>query len=78
LRIDWLFPKETIAAPGFDLDNVTSFASLVIAQDSEASEINQRGLKNQAFKAGRLMPQEFDVYRFQQWVRGELEQVSEP
>ncbi len=78
LRIEWLFPKETIAAPGFDLDNVTSFASLVIAQDSEASEINQRGLKNAAFKAGRLMPQEFDVFRFQQWVRGELEKVSEP
>ena len=78
LRAEWLFPKETIAAPGFDLANVTGFASMVIAQDSEASEINQRGLKNSAFKAGRLMPQEFDVYRFQQWVRGELEQVSEP
>ena len=78
LRAEWLFPKETMAAPGFDIENVTGFASMVIAQDSAASEINQRGLKNQAFKAGRLMPQEFDVYRFQQWVRRELEQVSEP
>ncbi len=73
LRADWLFPPETMAAPDFDLDNVVSFVSTVIAEDSAASEMNQRGLKNAAFKAGRLMPQEFDVYNFQQWVRRELE-----
>ncbi|WP_373504364.1 aromatic ring-hydroxylating dioxygenase subunit alpha [Aestuariivirga sp.] len=72
LRAEWLFPRATLEAPGFDLDNVTGFASLVIVQDGEASEINQRGLKSMAFKAGRLMPQEFDVYRFQQWVRAQL------
>ena len=72
LRIEWLFPRETLEAPGFDLDNVTRFAATVVAEDSAASEINQRGLKSSAFKAGRLMPQEFDVYRFQQWVRSQL------
>jgi glycine betaine catabolism A len=72
LRIEWLFPKETLEAPGFDLENVTRFAATVVAEDSEASEINQRGLKSSAFTAGRLMPQEFDVYRFQQWVRSQL------
>lgn len=72
LRIEWLFPRETLEAPGFDLDNVTRFAATVVAEDSAASEMNQRGLKSSAFKAGRLMPQEFDVYRFQQWVRNQL------
>ncbi len=72
LRIEWLFPAETLAQPGFDLDNVTRFAATVVAEDSAASEMNQRGLKSSAFRAGRLMPQEFDVYRFQQWVRTQL------
>jgi Rieske 2Fe-2S family protein len=72
LRAEWLFPAETLADPGFDLENVTKFASLVIAQDGAACEMNQRGLRNRAFTAGRLMPQEFDVYRFQQWVRAQL------
>ena len=78
LRAEWLFPRETLAAPGFDLDNVTRFVTAVIEQDDAASEINQRGLKSAAFKAGRLMPQEFDVYRFQQWVREQLEHGSAP
>jgi Rieske 2Fe-2S family protein len=72
LRVEWLFPKETLELPDFDIENVTRFASTVVAEDSAASEMNQRGLKSSAFRAGRLMPQEFDVYRFQQWVRSQL------
>ena len=72
LRAEWLFLPETMEAPGFDLDNVTGFASLVMLQDGEACEMNQRGLRSSAFKAGRLMPQEFDVHNFQEWVRRQL------
>jgi Rieske 2Fe-2S family protein len=73
LRAEWLFPRETLQSPGFDLGNVTRFAALVIEQDGAAAEMNQRGLRSPAFRAGRLMPQEFDVHRFQQWVRQQLE-----
>ena len=75
LRAEWLFPEETLVAPDFDLENVTGFASMVMLQDAGASEMNQRGLKSSAFKAGRLMPQEFDVYHFQQWVRRQLQRA---
>ena len=74
LRAEWLFPKGTLESPGFDLGNVTDFATTVMQQDGAASEMNQRGLHSSAFKAGRLMPQEFDVYHFQQWVRRQLAQ----
>ncbi|MFO1032948.1 MAG: aromatic ring-hydroxylating dioxygenase subunit alpha [Hyphomicrobiales bacterium] len=74
LRAQWLFPEATLKAPGFDLDNVTPFATLVMQQDAAGCAMNQRGLKSSAFKAGRLMPQEFDVYRFHQWVRQHLPQ----
>jgi glycine betaine catabolism A len=73
LRAEWLFPAATLKAPGFDLDNIIKFASLVMAQDGAACEMNQRGLRSTKFEHGRLMPQEFDVFRFQQWVRRHLD-----
>jgi Rieske 2Fe-2S family protein len=72
LRAEWLFPKETLEHASFDLESVTGFATMVMLQDTAASEMNQRGLRSSAFKCGRLMPQEFDVYHFQQWVRRHL------
>jgi Rieske 2Fe-2S family protein len=72
LRAEWLFPRETMEAPGFDLAEVTGFASTVMQQDGAACETNQRGLRSLAFEAGRLMPQEFDVHNFHQWVRRQL------
>lgn len=73
LKAEWLFPPDTLAAPEFNVDNVVDFASLVMRQDGEACEMNQRGLKSEKFERGTLMPQEFDVYRFQQWVQGAME-----
>ena len=43
LTAEWLFPAETLAAPGFDLSNVVDFAATVIREDGDASEMNQRG-----------------------------------
>jgi glycine betaine catabolism A len=68
LRAQWLFAKETLERPGFDLGNVTRFAATVMAEDAAACEMNQRGLASSAFTRGRLMPQEFDVHNFQNWV----------
>lgn len=72
LRAEWLFLPETLARSGFDLANVVDFATLVMLQDGAACEMNQRGLKSSRFSEGRLMPQEFDVFRFQQWIREEM------
>ncbi len=51
LRAEWLFPRETLEAPGFDLNDVVQFAATVIEQDGAASEMNQRGLRSSAFRA---------------------------
>lgn len=74
LTARWLFAAETLASPGFNLHNVTDFATTVIQQDGAACEMNQRGLKASAFKQGRLMPQEFDVYKFHNWLREAMPQ----
>ncbi len=72
LTAEWLFPETNMNAAGFDLAEVTDFATMVMMQDAGACELNQRGLRSPAFRHGRLMPQEFDVHRFQNWVRNAL------
>lgn len=76
LRAEWLFPAETLAQPEFDLSNVVDFATTVLLQDGMACEMNQRGLKSDRFEAGVLMPQEFGVHRFQEWVRGQMAETG--
>ncbi len=72
LRAEWLFAADTMAAAGFDLADVTDFATMVMLQDAAACEMNQRGLRSRRFAEGRLMPQEFDVHAFQNWVRAQM------
>ncbi len=77
LTAEWLFPRATLEAPGFDLANVVDFASVVLRQDAAACEMNQRGLASERFTQGTLMPQEFDVHHFQQWVRQNLADAAD-
>ena len=72
LRAEWLFLPETMAAPGFDLENVTGFATLVMEQDGAACELNQKGIASPAYDRGRLMPEEFDIHNFHKWVLAEM------
>ena len=75
LVAEWHFPAETLAQPGFDAANVAAFAKIVMTQDGAASEMNQRGIRSPAFTAARLMPEEYEIHRFQQWVLSEMEDV---
>lgn len=72
LRAEWLFPAETLAAPGFDLDNATGLALQVIEEDGAAAEMNQRGLASARFGRGVLMPQEYEIRRFHLWLRDRI------
>ncbi|PZR00828.1 MAG: ring-hydroxylating oxygenase subunit alpha [Cereibacter sphaeroides] len=73
LTAEWMFPAETLAQPGFDMAHVTDFATIVLMQDGAACEMNQRGLRSSRHARGRLMPQEFDIHRFHQWVLSRIE-----
>ena len=75
LVAEWYFPPETLAQPGFGAGAVAEFAKTVMRQDGEASEMNQRGIRSPAFKAARLMPEEYEIDRFQRWIRDEMEQT---
>jgi Rieske 2Fe-2S family protein len=72
LTAEWLFLPETLADPAFDLHDIVEFASTVMAEDADACEINQRGLKAAGFGHGTLMPEEYELKRLHDWVRGRL------
>jgi Rieske 2Fe-2S family protein len=72
LHIEWLFSEETLADKTIDIEKAAGFAKLVMQQDAFVSELNQKGLRSIAHKKGVLMPEEYDVYNFQNWVRRQL------
>lgn len=73
LIAEWHFAPETLARPGFDPAEVAAFAKIVLAQDAEASEMNQRGMASPAFTRARLMPEEYEIHRFHQWLMNQME-----
>jgi glycine betaine catabolism A len=73
LVAEWHFAPGTLAQPGFDAATVAAFAKVVMEQDGAASEMNHRGMRSPAFKAARLMPEEYEIHRFHQWILAEME-----
>lgn len=76
LIAEWYFTPETLNRPGFDAAEVASFAKIVLAQDGDVAELTQRGMASPAFDHARLMPEEFEIHRFHQWIRTEMEKSS--
>lgn len=73
LVAEWHVPAETLAQPEFDAARLASFARTVLEQDGAAAEMNHRGMRSPAFTAARLMPEEYEIYRFHQWVKAAME-----
>ena len=72
LVAEWLLPPESAASPDYDLSNVVDFAKQVMEEDAAACERNQRGLHAPPMSAGVLMPEEYLLKRFHDWVRAQL------
>lgn len=71
LRIEYLFAAETLADPAFDLGEVTGFAGQVLAEDAFVCELNQAGLRALPHREGVLMPEEYAIARFHDWLLAE-------
>ena len=72
LRVEYLFSPQTLADPDFDLGNVVDFTNLVMTEDADVCELNQRGLKAGPHVRGVVMPEEYVIRQFHDWVRAEL------
>jgi Rieske 2Fe-2S family protein len=75
LRVEYLFSPETLAMPGFDMSNVVDFTNTVMTEDAEVCELNQRGLRAAPHAAGVVMPEEYVIRQFHEWVEAELARV---
>jgi Rieske 2Fe-2S family protein len=78
LRAEFLFMPEVVADPAFDPENAVRFADLVMSEDAAVCERNQQGLRAVPHTRGVLMPEEYVVHQFQQWVQSELTRSQTP
>jgi glycine betaine catabolism A len=75
LRVEYLFLPETLADPNFDLRNVVDFTDMVMTEDADICEVNQRGLHAAPHVRGVVMPEEYVLRQFHDWIRAELARV---
>jgi Rieske 2Fe-2S family protein len=72
LRVEYLFSAQTLANPDFDVRNIVDFADTVLGEDAEVCELNQRGLRAAPHRAGVIMPEEYVILQFHQWLQAQL------
>ncbi|HXI67653.1 MAG TPA: SRPBCC family protein, partial [Steroidobacteraceae bacterium] len=72
MSIESLFLPETLADPPRDIRGAIEFTDIVMSEDAAVCELNQRGLRALAHTAGVLMPEEYVVRQFHDWVRAQL------
>lgn len=72
LVIDWLLPETTSIRNEDELAPILELARIVIRQDGEVCELNQRGLRSRAHDRGVLVGQEHDLWEFHEWLRERL------
>ena len=76
LTAEWLFLPEALAEASKDIDNIVAFGRTVLEEDAAVCEINQRGLHARPHRAGVLMPEEYGLHRFHDWVRAAHQQAA--
>ncbi len=75
LRVEYLFSPQTLADPNFDIRNVVDFTNTVMTEDAQVCELNQLGLRAGPHVRGVVMPEEYVIRQFHEWVRAELARV---
>jgi glycine betaine catabolism A len=69
---DWLFEPRHLPLAGPDLQHYVALWEVTNAQDARNCEWQQQGIHSREFKHGNFVPQEFDCFRFTEWVRSIL------
>ena len=68
----WLFPKATLEDDTFPLSNVVDFVKAVVVEDLDICEQTQKGMRSIRHEAGVIMPEEYYIKEFHDWVRRQL------
>jgi Rieske 2Fe-2S family protein len=75
MRVEYLFSPDTLASADCDLRNVVEFTNLVMTEDADVCELNQQGLHAGPHSRGVVMPEEYLIRQFHDWVAAELSRV---
>jgi Rieske 2Fe-2S family protein len=73
LIVDWLLLPATAETHAASLDDVFSVGRMLVEQDGRVCEINQLGLKSLRHEHGVLLPQEYALFEFHEWLRRRLD-----
>jgi Rieske 2Fe-2S family protein len=76
LIIDWYLMSGTKEKHADKIEHMLELGRLVVEQDGELCELNQRGLKSKAHKHGVLVPQEYWVWDFHEWIKARLNEAG--
>lgn len=77
LIVDWLLLPGTAERFAGQLEDVFAVGRMLVEQDGRVCELNQAGLKSLRHSRGILVPQEYSLYEFHQWLRERLSSRSE-
>jgi Rieske 2Fe-2S family protein len=72
LTIDWLVRPETLADSEVEVERLAEFGRQVVLEDGAVCEANQAGLHCREHQQGILMPNEYGLAAFYDWVRERL------
>ena len=75
MRVEYLFSAENLASPDFDMHNVVEFTNRVMTEDADVCGLNQQGLRAAPHARGVVMPEEYVIRQFHEWVAAELTRV---
>ena len=73
ISAEWLFEKKTLKNKSYNKENVISFACKIMEQDAKACELNQKGIHSIPYENGVLMPEEYVIKNFHDWLRKKLQ-----
>lgn len=72
LVVEWLVPEHIEIENGEQLQTILGLAQIVLKQDADVCELNQRGLKSRRHAEGVLVAQEYELWEFHEWLRARL------
>jgi Rieske 2Fe-2S family protein len=72
LTVSWFLHAETLENSKIDVQRLIGFGSQVVEEDGRVCESNQKGIHSLRHKEGVLVPQEYEVLDFNNWVRERL------
>jgi Rieske 2Fe-2S family protein len=72
LTVNWLLLPQTLASGPVDIPALIALGNQVVQEDARVCELNQKGLHSLRHHSGVLVPQEYDVLAFDNWVKDRL------